>query len=124
MKQKIFALIGGFLLLATGLSAAAFAEKAEYVSATLAPVTMTPGITQMDETQLASVWTKALATNGKYGYVREADLIACGPTSPDDTDWEHRVFGNGRTYVIPVYGEDHETEIGEYVIQKAGQVMY
>ncbi|MBQ6267914.1 MAG: hypothetical protein IJK64_09125 [Clostridia bacterium] len=124
MKQRMIALIGGILLMTSGLSAAAFAEKAEQVSATPAPVTMTPGITQMDEMQLAAVWTKALATNGKYGYVRETDLIACGPTSPDDTDWERRVYGNGSTYVIPVYGEDHETEIGEYVIQKAGQVKY
>lgn len=124
MKQKIIALIGGFLMLATGLSAAAFAEKTENTSATPIPSGLTPGITQMDEIQLSSVWTKALATNGKYGYVRETDLIACGPTSPDDTDWEHRVYGNGSTYVIPVYGEDHKTVVGDYVIQKAGQVMY
>lgn len=124
MKKRIIALIWGILLLATGLSAAAFAEKAEHTTVTPVPSDMTPGITQMDGMQMAAVWTKARATNGIYGYVREADLIACGPTSPDDTDWEYRVFGNGRTYVIPVYGEDHKTVVGDYVIQKAGQVMY
>lgn len=123
MKIKLIALISCFLLV-FGLSAAAFAEKEVQDVASSAPAVTTPGITQMDEAQLKSVWTKARATNGSYGYVREADLIACGPTAPDDTDWERRVFGSGSTYVIPVYDEDHKTVIGKYVIQKAGQVMY
>ncbi len=59
-----------------------------------------------------------LATNGKYGYAKKEDMYACGPTSPDDTEWEKRIFGNKDYYEIDVFDSDGVTKIGKFRINK------
>lgn len=59
-----------------------------------------------------------LATNGKYGYAKKEDMYACGPTSPDDTEWKKRVFGNKDYYEIDVFDSDGVTPIGKFRINK------
>lgn len=61
----------------------------------------------------------ALAANGKYGYIKNEDLLNCGPLSPDDTDYEVRIFGNKNYCAIPVYEQDGTTVIGEFHIEKS-----
>ena len=59
-----------------------------------------------------------LATNGKYGYAKKEDMYSCGPTSPDDTEWEKRIFGNKDYYEIDVFDSDGVTVIGKFRIKK------
>ena len=59
-----------------------------------------------------------LATNGKYGYSKKEDMYACGPTSPDDTEWEKRIFGNKDYYEIDVFDSDGVTKRGKFRINK------
>lgn len=59
-----------------------------------------------------------LATNGKYGYAKKEDMYACGPTSPDDTEWKKRIFGNKDYYEIDVFDSDGVTKIGKFRINK------
>lgn len=58
------------------------------------------------------------ATNGKYGYAKKEEMYACGPSSPDDTNWKERVFGSKDYYEIDVYDRDGITEIGKFRIDK------
>lgn len=60
----------------------------------------------------------ALATNGKYGYIKNEDLMNCGPLSPNDTEYESRVFGEKDYCIINVYEQDGTTVIGEFRIEK------
>ncbi len=58
------------------------------------------------------------ATNGEYGYAKKEEMYSCGPTSPDDTDWKERIFGNKNYYEIDVYDRDGITVIGKFRINK------
>lgn len=58
------------------------------------------------------------ATNGKYGYAKKEEMYACGPSSPDDTEWEKRIFGDKDYYEIDVYDSDGVTVIGKFRIDK------
>ncbi len=58
------------------------------------------------------------ATNGKYGYAKKEEMYACGPTSPDDTEWKERIFGDKNYYEIDVYDRDGITVIGKFRIKK------
>lgn len=58
------------------------------------------------------------ATNGKYGYAKKEEMYACGPSSPDDTNWKERIFGSKDFYEIDVYDSDGVTVIGKFRIDK------
>ena len=45
-------------------------------------------------------------------------MYACGPTSPDDTEWKKRAFGNKDYYEIDVFESDGVTPIGKFRINK------
>lgn len=60
----------------------------------------------------------ALATNEKYGYIKNEDLMNCGPISPNDTEWEKRIFGDMDYCTISVYEQDGTTVIGEFRIER------
>ncbi len=57
-------------------------------------------------------------TNGEYGYAKKEEMYACGPSSPDDTNWKERIFGNKGYYEIDVYDRDGVTVIGKFRIKK------
>lgn len=57
------------------------------------------------------------ATNGEYGYAKKEDMYGCGPTSPDDTEWKERIFGDKDYYEIDVYARDGITVIGKFRIK-------
>lgn len=60
----------------------------------------------------------AIATNGKYGYVRRDDLHpSAQPTSPEEAIAQN----SDQPREIPVYETDGKTQIGTYVVQ-AGQI--
>ena len=58
------------------------------------------------------------ATNGEYGYAKKEEMYGCGPSSPDDTEWEKRIFGDKDYYEIDVYARDGITVIGKFRINK------
>lgn len=60
----------------------------------------------------------ALANNGKYGYLRSEDLLNLGPSHPDDTDYEKRVFGNKNYCELNVYASDGVTVIGKFRVDR------
>ena len=100
--------------LLASLSSAVFASDA---APPAAPRDLSPPaaneIVAISSHELSSAWTKARATNGACGYVREAELTAASPASPDDTRWR-RPWGNRKKREINVYAADGVTVVGVY----------
>lgn len=71
-------------------------------------------IVTISSDELSFTWTKVQATNGAYGYVRESELTAYSPASPDDTHWKRFLWGNRKKREIDVYDADGVTIIGSY----------
>ena len=51
-------------------------------------------------------------------YAKKEEMYGCGPSSPDDTEWEKRIFGDKDYYEIDVYARDGITVIGKFRINK------
>lgn len=59
---------------------------------------------------------QAVATNGREGYVKAADLVAAEGTPPASLSQAVQMSENPRAVAIPVYEQDGTTQIGEFVV--------
>lgn len=103
-------------LLALFASAVSASEAAPTVAPCDLPIPATNEIIGISPSDLSSSWTKARATNGAYGYVRESELVAFSPSSPEDTNWQRYARRKTKKREINVYAADGVTVIGTYRI--------
>lgn len=101
-------------LLALLASAVSASEAAPTVAPRDLAIPATNEIIEISPSELSSAWTKARATNGAYGYVREAELVAFSPSSPGDTNWQSHAWGKTKKRKINVYAADGVTVVGTY----------
>lgn len=60
---------------------------------------------------------RVLATNGKEGYAKKADLDAGAASNPEEAREQAANAATAEDRSVPVYANDGETVIGEFVIQ-------
>ncbi|MBQ6267912.1 MAG: hypothetical protein IJK64_09115 [Clostridia bacterium] len=105
------------MLIVALLALFACAVSASEAAPTVAPcdfsMPATNEIIGISPSDLSSSWTKARATNGACGYVREAELAAFSPSSPEDAGWQRRMRNKHK---INVYAEDGMTILGQYIV--------